>query len=45
MREAFDRLGADLRGEMQTFATELRGEVQTLAAVIGEAFQKHKLVA
>jgi len=32
MREAFDRLGADLRGEMQTFATELRGEIQTSAA-------------
>ena len=32
LREAFDRLGTDLRGEMQTFATELRGEIQTSAA-------------
>jgi hypothetical protein len=32
MREAFDRLGADLRGEMQTFATDLRGEIRASAA-------------
>jgi len=32
MREAFDRLGADLRGEMQTFAAGLRGEIQASAA-------------
>jgi len=31
MREAFDRLGANLRGELQTFAGDLRGEMQTFA--------------
>ena len=30
MREAFDRLGADLRGEIQAQGTELRGEIQAL---------------
>ena len=30
MREAFDRLGADLRGEIQAQGTDLRGEIQVL---------------
>jgi hypothetical protein len=29
MREAFDRLGADLRGEIQALGTDLRGEIRT----------------
>jgi hypothetical protein len=32
MREAFDRLGAHLRGEIQTSAADLRGEIQAAAA-------------
>ena len=28
MREAFDRLGADLRGEIRVLGTDLRGEIQ-----------------
>jgi hypothetical protein len=32
MREAFDRLGGVLRGEMQTFAVDQRGEIQASAA-------------
>ena len=28
MREAFDRLGTDLRGEIQALGTDLRGEIQ-----------------
>ena len=32
MREAFDRLGADLRGDMQTVAADLRGEIQAFAS-------------
>ncbi len=30
MREAFDRLGADLRGEIQALGVDLRGEIQAL---------------
>jgi len=30
MREAFDRLGADLRGEIQALGTDLRGGIQVL---------------
>ena len=39
MREAFDRLGADLRGEMQTFATDLRGEIRASATDLRSEIQ------
>jgi hypothetical protein len=32
MREALDRLGADLRGEIQALGTDLRGEIRSSAA-------------
>jgi len=32
MREAFDRLGADLRGEIQAQSTDLRGAIRSSAA-------------
>jgi hypothetical protein len=32
IREAFDRLGADLRGEIQALGTDLRGEIRSSAA-------------
>lgn len=32
MREAFDRLGTDLRGEIQAMGTDLRGEIRSSAA-------------
>ena len=32
MREAFDRLGADLRGEIQALGTDLRVEIRSSAA-------------
>jgi hypothetical protein len=39
MREAFDRLGADLRGDMQTLGADLRGEIQTSAVGLREEMQ------
>jgi hypothetical protein len=45
MREAFDRLGADLRGEIQALGTDLRGEIRSSAAetrvYVDERFEAH----